>query len=53
MRKRNFINRNLGREFTFFRASCQECWYFDPDQNWCEHLEEHKSQNSGPCGAYC
>lgn len=51
--KNEFLTRNLGRDFTYFRAYCGKCWYFDTDQNWCEHLEEHKSPNASPCGAYC
>lgn len=53
MKKMKFLKKNLGREFTYFRACCGECWYFDPDQNWCEHLDAFKSPTSSPCGAYC
>ena len=52
MKMMKFLKMNLGREFTYFRACCGECWYFAPDQNYCAHLDAFKSPNASPCGAY-
>lgn len=53
MTKIRFLRKDFGREITYFRQCCGECWYYDESQNWCEHLETYKSPNASACGQFC